>query len=558
MNDPGDHAESERLSVRGLLEEPLFANGRLLSGADHLDRPVTWCLPWDEVMSRPDSLVDVAVYVRPETLANYRGDWRSLAARGAAILIIDGAAPENCRGPDDVPVFEIGFPVGFTAMNRLLAERALTQQAHVMRYGVMVHRSLVTLLHRGAGLPMLIREISKLTSNHALALDVRGMLIATSGFEDTTSPSAVALLDHLAKALPARGEKQVHVGHDGHDVRVVELTDSPYAVAVAGAMHLAGRHEGWIVVLVEADKARRHDIAQYSVVVEQAGTIIGTEMLRQRSVDEAEERARGDFVQALVHHNFANELDLRTRAALHDIDLDLDYMVFVAPGLISRSQDGPSASLMRLARYAALVLPHPDVQSHVTVIGDVLVVIRTIRPDCDLEISDYADAISRDLESRLGRPIPIAHGRVAQGAVNIGESYREARVALGIATRLNLSGSVAYRNLRGFSVLESASGTEESRRLIADVLEPLRANNASNDIEEFLFAYLETGGNLNAAARRLQIHRNTIISKLDRASKIIGMDIRRPETQFIVWLALRLDLLSSVRENVAREVPPRA
>ncbi|MEV6140037.1 helix-turn-helix domain-containing protein [Nocardia sp. NPDC051990] len=553
MNDSGD-AETERLSIRGLLEEPVFANGRILSGEGHLDRPVTWCLPWDEVLSRPDSLVEVAVYVRSDALANYRGNLSSLAARGAAVLIIDGVAPENSRWSDEVPVFEIGSPVGFTAMNRLLAERALTQEAHVMRYGVMVHQALVTLLHRGAGLPTLIREVSKLTSNPAVALDVRGDLIAASGLKDSTSQSSVVLLNHLAEALPTRSERPV--GH-GQDVRVLELGGSPYPLAVAGAMQLAGRHEGWIVVLVGEGKARRHDIAQYSVVAEQAGTIIGTEMLRQRSVDEAEERARGDFVQALVHHNFANQLDLRTRAALHEIDLDLDYMVFVAPGLTPRSHDGPSPSLMRLARYAAGVLPHPDVRSHVTVIGDVLVVIRPIRSDRDLEISEYAEEIARDLEARLGQPIPIAHGRLAHGAVNISESYREARIALGIATRLNLSGSVAYRDLRGFSVLEAASGTEESRRLIADVLEPLRAGNGANDVEEFLFAYLEVGGNLNAAARRLQIHRNTVISKLNRASKVIGMDIRRPENQFIVWLALRLDLLSTVRDNVVREVSPR-
>ena len=202
-------------------------------------------------------------------------------------------------------------------------------------------------------------------------------------------------------------------------------------------------------------------------------------------------------------------------------------------------------------------MPRPDVQSHVTVIGDVLVVLRSIRSSFDDEVSIYAEAMACDLESRLGQPIPIAHGRLAHGAANIGKSYREARTALGIATRLGLSGSVAYRDLRGFSVLEPASGTDESTRLIADVLDPLRTGSGSHEMETFLFAYLEAGGNLNAAARRLQMHRNTIISKLDRASKTIGMDIRQPENQFIVWLALRLDLLSTVSENVARERPPR-
>ncbi len=72
-----------------------------------------------------------------------------------------------------------------------------------------------------------------------------------------------------------------------------------------------------------------------------------------------------------------------------------------------------------------------------------------------------------------------------------------------------------------------------------------------------LFAYLEEGGNINAAARRLRIHRNTMIAKLDRTSRLIGMDIREPENQFTLWLALRLDLLSQVQDTVNNEIVTR-
>jgi len=556
------NADDERLSLRGLLEEPLLASARVLSGTDALSGPVTWCLPWGEVMSRPDSLAEVAVYTRLETLSAPGRELESLVARGAGVLLVDGSAPVGITWPTGLTVVELGFPVGFTALNRLLAERALTQEAHVMRYALTVHQSLAGLLHRGAGLPMLIREVAALTSDVAVALDVRGRLLAHAGLPDAEDAGTVALLDALADALPRLEESPPARMHNVHVIRL-EHPDGLFAptTAVAGAMQLAGRYEGWVVVIVPGANPRRHDIAQHRVVVEQAGTIIGTEMLRQRSVDEAEERARGDFVQALVHGNFANDHDLRTRAALHEIDLDLHYIVFVAPGLVDRAAGRPGASMVRLARYAAGVLPRPGVRSHVTVIGDVLVVIRSLSsagaPGVDSEIGEYAHAMALDLETRLGQRIPVAHGRPAAGARDIGESYREARITLGIAQRLGLSGSVAYNDLRGFSVLARATDTDESRRLIRDVLGPLRASNSHADTEELLFAYLEEGGNINAAARRLRIHRNTMIAKLDRTSRLIGMDIREPENQFTLWLALRLDLLSQVQDTVNNEIVTR-
>ncbi|WP_186246077.1 hypothetical protein [Mycobacterium simulans] len=53
-----------------------------------------------------------------------------------------------------------------------------------------------------------------------------------------------------------------------------------------------------------------NDAARHRIVTEQATAVIGSEMLRQRSVDEAEERARGDFIQALVHGSFSIRLNL--------------------------------------------------------------------------------------------------------------------------------------------------------------------------------------------------------------------------------------------------------
>ena len=91
------NAEDERLSLRGLLEEPLLASARLLSGTDAQSGPVTWCLPWGEVMSRPDSLAEVAVYTRPETLSAPGRELESLVARGAGVLLVDGSAPEIGR-----------------------------------------------------------------------------------------------------------------------------------------------------------------------------------------------------------------------------------------------------------------------------------------------------------------------------------------------------------------------------------------------------------------------------------------------------------------------------
>lgn len=552
--------ESDRMTVRGLLDESLMSGSRVLAGEDRLDEELNWVLPLNEVLSQHDRLDAVAVYARPESLTGRASTLSALAARGATTLLVDGVAPPELAGvAAGLVVVELGIPVGFAALNRLLAERALSQEVHVMRYSTLVHATLAGLFHRGAGLQILVREVSNLARNPAVALDARGHVVAHHGLP----PEAVAALADsvsrmLATDLPASERR-----HDGHDTRTQQVTgpeDSTWT-CVASAIRLGKSFEGWVAILMPAlgpdhtaVAPSRHDLARHEVLTEQATAIIGSEMLRQRSVDEAEERARGDFVQALVHGSFSSEHDMRARAEHHDIELDARFGVFVAPGVLPRGPDSPTTPMVRLARYAAGVDPHPSVHAYVTVIGDVLVVVRTLRGEdaaaMRAEMAEYAEAMSGELQRRRGLCAPVAYGRPAFGAGEVRESYREARVALGIARRLHRTGATSYQQLRGFTVLAQVAETDDSRQLVRDVLGPLRS---SPDLKETLEAYLSEGGNINATARTLNVHRNTMLAKLDRISRMLGMDVRDPEHQFTVWLAIRLDLLDEVHSAVERE-----
>ena len=309
-----------------------------------------------------------------------------------------------------------------------------------------------------------------------------------------------------------------------------------------------------MVILVPAPEPGDHDLARHIVVTEQATAIIGSEMLRQHSVDEAEERARGDFVQALVHGHFSSEHDMRARAEHHDIDIDSHFGVFVAPGAVPRGVDNPAASMVRLARYAANVAPDPAVRSYVTVLGDILVVVRSLRGADDVarrqEMVHYAEAMAGELQNRRGTAVAVSYSRPVAGAQAVSGSYREARIALGIARRLGRTGATSYQDLRSFTVLAEVVDTDQSRALVDDILGPLRG---TGDLRDFLVGYLAQGGNVNATARALNVHRNTMLTKLDRVSQAIGMDIRAPDNQFTVWLAIRLDLLAEVHTMVDRE-----
>ncbi|MCV7076942.1 helix-turn-helix domain-containing protein [Mycobacterium szulgai] len=551
---PAPAVDTEKLTIRRLLDEPLMSSARVVAGHEQLNRELTWLLPLTEVPPRPDSLDDVALYARPEALLTNGTMLTAIAARGATMLVVDGPIPTDFPRaglPGTLVVIEMAFPVGFASLNRLLAELTLSRELQSMRYSTHVYASLSGLFHRGAGMQMLLREVSNLARNPALALNARGQVVAQNGLAD----EAVETLSGSVRRMLSTGvpAAQRSTQHNIRVARVAGPRDSVWT-CIASTIQFGKAPQGWVVVLVPSDCVPTQDLVRHRIVTEQATAVIGSEMLRQRSVDEAEERARGDFIQALVHGSFSSEHELRARADHHEIDIDSPFGVFVAYGVLPHPVDNPAAGMIRLARYAANICADSSVRTDATVIGDVLVVVRTLRDGNDAalvqQMADFANSMHHELEQRCRASVAVAYGRPSPGAHRVSDSYREARIALGIARRLGRTSAISYQELRSFTMLAEIADTPNSRQLVQEIVEPLRGG---HNLLETLTSYLSLGGNATLAARALNVHRNTMLAKMDRISETIGLDIREPENQFTLWLAIRLNLLAEVTAATDRE-----
>jgi DNA-binding PucR family transcriptional regulator len=52
----------------------------------------------------------------------------------------------------------------------------------------------------------------------------------------------------------------------------------------------------------------------------------------------------------------------------------------------------------------------------------------------------------------------------------------------------------------------------------------------------------------------MKVHRNTMLYKLERITRLLRRDIREPDVQFGVWLAIRLNDLAETAKRVNRDL----
>jgi sugar diacid utilization regulator len=128
-------------------------------------------------------------------------------------------------------------------------------------------------------------------------------------------------------------------------------------------------------------------------------------------------------------------------------------------------------------------------------------------------VRDVAGAVRRVLRERLDAEARVAFGRVGTGAGGVATSYREARTALALGRRIDVPPVAGYDDLRILVALRDLADSENGRSFAAEMLAPLRrADGNARSLESVVFAYIAESGNLNAAARRLGLRRNTTLA----------------------------------------------
>jgi sugar diacid utilization regulator len=526
-------------------------------------------------------LAGMAVYVHASRLSGSESarTVRELADRGASALLV-WAGP-GTGGPQlteatlaattaELPLLLLPRRADFQETSRLIATKVLAQSTHVLEYGTRVHRTLGDVFARGGGLPALAHTMAQLSGTTVLVMGNAGELLTSAA----PMPTGADQVDTLAAAVrtflstQSAASDLVAERHDTHPAQIVALElEGSRLHAVVAPVLVAGEPYGFLT-LVEPDfPAAEHNLSQHVVIAEQGVSLTGSELLRQQSVREAQERARNDFVHALLHGRFTDRLELAARAEHYRFPLDGRFVVYVvtAPGL----HPDESASRRKAhdaARVAASALPDGERLVLTALIGSMIVLVRELKPiqlattDSHNESGDirtWATQLRRLMRQRLSDDVRISFGGPDTGAAGVARSYREARTAEALGRRVSTGPVSSYSELRVFAAIEQAAASPAGQAFATDILGPLQqADGQTGNLQEVVLAYIDESGNLNATARRLHLHRNTMLYKLDRASRALQMDVRTTEAQFMVWLAHHITALSEVTGGLDRELAP--
>ncbi len=165
------------------------------------------------------------------------------------------------------------------------------------------------------------------------------------------------------------------------------------------------------------------------------------------------------------------------------------------------------------------------------------------------DLEKLGRAMEDTLRSELFVKTVIGFGTVAEHLRNLADSYKEAQTAIDVGKVFDTEKSVInYENL-GIGRLIYQLPTTLCEIFLSEVF---KKNSIDSLDQETLFTinkFFENNLNVSETSRKLFVHRNTLVYRLEKIKKLTGLDLRQFDHAIVFKVALMVRKYLSSRES---------
>ena len=243
-----------------------------------------------------------------------------------------------------------------------------------------------------------------------------------------------------------------------------------------------------------------------------------------------EKHDRGSFIKNIISDNIMLS-DIYLRAKELHVAPEVSRGVFLI-----RQLENSDATLLETVQAM-----FPDRQSDfVLSIGDNdVALIRQLADNAtDKEIQRIAAMLEEELQSKTTDRIVIGIGTVATHLRDLAKSYKEAQIAIEVGKVFDTEKCVInYENL-GIGRLIYQLPTTLCEMFLMEVFKKNPIDSLDQETLFTIHKFFENNLNVSETARKLFVHRNTLVYRLEKIKKLTGLDLREFDDAITFKVAL--------------------
>lgn len=542
-----------------LMQLPIFQEATIIAGKSGSSRPVHSVNMMDapDIIDflKPDELLITTAYAIKDLPGALEALVVSMSQCGCA-----GLAIKTKRFLSSIPteVLEIAnrleFPIIELPLLHPLGEMLsqslnliLEKQAGELKFALDTHQNFSRIVMKGKGLPEIIHALADLLHRPVLLLDQKYETLSSSNHFQTPIYKSL---------LPSIHEKLRQIRRTDHSTLPIAVSDntgeSVQELLVIPIQTI--RHQGFLIVL---NPPNDHSSLP-KLAIEQAANVIGFEMMKRQAVKERSRRYKNEFFSELVEGVLHSDQEVMNRGRNYGLTTtNLSLCIVAKIDTPLPSTHDPHGNDNEEELYYHLDNLYDLLKKEFTLIGhrfvmftknELFVLIINLDKDHVFKESLLIKQLT-DIQEQLHRTKTISLsfgiGNSVEHLIDIPTTYKQAVDALHSGYMAHQERFIqVYRAKDTIDLLRMLNFEELQEFLQISFRDLLNLDKRDrNELIRTMRVYLDHQCNIAETAKKLFVHRNTVIYRLDKCEQLTKRQLRDPFDSLRLRIACLIESL---------------
>ncbi|MFB5662826.1 PucR family transcriptional regulator [Alteribacillus sp. HJP-4] len=432
------------------------------------------------------------------------------------------------------PIIDLPSKTSLSSIVNQILSSILNMRTNELQQAINSHQKFTEHIMSGKGLKTLLIQISEIAGHHVLLLDPHTKLLHSS--HDYTS------IQQEIEELNTKGF-QLFLPRTTFTSFSIFTKQQVQTVAVF-PIYTHQKNRGILVVLGELDYTDSGAVLS----IEQATNVIAFELMKENALKQQAQRAKNEFFINYLDGAFSSNEEITNRAKEFGIIHDHKYTCIV--GKLDRDTSSLSFATHQretddVFEFVEGELSDFPFSPHFFTKGDSVVIVAVMNDSSPQAYSDIQAAML-NIQQRVGtyfqRHVSFGVSSTAPQFTEVKHAVTEAEDTLQTGYLSGKKSFIQTYQTKDIAELLRIIPADELKKFYSYTLQKLAQPAHQDDhLLHTLFVYLETHCQISETAKRLYIHRNTVIYRLEKCEELLqGASLKDPDTTLRLRLAFRI------------------
>lgn len=452
----------------------------------------------------------------------------------------------------NLPVLEIPYKYSLAEVSNIIHDEIFNRESSQLKKYQRIYETFNKCALAGGNFDEITRLSTSIVGNPVIMVDSHFNLLSYYDLESNPYPLTI----YLKLVKQEKPFDQSFIDTISNDVKKLTLSikrqivvNEQTIICRVKPIISASKIYGYMIVWETCRKLERLDY----IALESAAQTAALEQIRLMQIEEARNRQREDFFDDLIEGKIISYNALMNLAQNNGMNPELPHII-AAIRINDLTQEKAKDIMPAIYRFSK------EQGYNVQIIHryeNILMFIELHKYDfkhkLDEKFRQYIDNLSHVVEKLVGPKYVIGISNICLDFVNIRKSVMLAQEVIKLTrTQKNLVGY--FNDLISYHLINSEISREVMYAFFTETLGDLYHYDQKHDNDFFntLETYFACNGNITQAAKKLYIHRNTLIYRLEKIKDILNTDLTDAEENFNIQLALKIYKILQLKHEVTK------